>query len=326
MVEESLMRLAAGFGAFLAFGAVAFGADPQLMNLVMPDAKVLAGMNVVSAKNSPLGQFLILRLPAGNQQLNDLKAATGFDPLQDVTEILAASTADPAKPGGLVIMKGTFDSGKIIAVLGSAQKGPSYQVQTYAGATLVTITGGKGKVPPAFAFIGGTIAMAGDAPTVTAALDRSAGLNAIDSALAVQVRALSGQDAWVVSTVSPSSFIPAPAAGAAATTNQVNQFLSNVQGFSGSVKFGPSIPVTLDVVANSPQNAEALGNVVKLLLSMMTPNGSQANAGNPQMAAAMQLLQTLQVKTSGSTVDLALTIPEAQVEALILSMPKPKAN
>ena len=34
----------------------ATAADPQLLNLVMPDAKVLAGVNVDQAKTSPFGQ------------------------------------------------------------------------------------------------------------------------------------------------------------------------------------------------------------------------------------------------------------------------------
>ena len=33
-------------------------ADQQLVNMVMPDAKVVAGINVDSARNSPFGTFL----------------------------------------------------------------------------------------------------------------------------------------------------------------------------------------------------------------------------------------------------------------------------
>ena len=34
-------------------------ADPSLVNLVMPDAKVLAGMDVERAKTSPFGQYVL---------------------------------------------------------------------------------------------------------------------------------------------------------------------------------------------------------------------------------------------------------------------------
>lgn len=304
------MKLTSVLTLALIFGAAANAADPQLMNLVMPDAKVLAGVNVVSAKNSPLGQFLITRVTAsGSDGLNSLRTATGFDPLQDVTEILAASVATPGTPGGLILMDGNFDSAKIVSALPAG----SYTVSTRAGATLVTFTPkeAKAKVTGAVAFIGSTIAVAGDVASVTAALDRSSASNSIDPALAVQVNALSGtEDAWFVSTVSPASIMPAKVPDQAA---QAAQFLASVKSFSGGVKFGQSVPVTLDIVADTPQNAEALANVAKFLVSML---GTQPNAPT-------QLLQTLVVKTSGSTVDLALTIPEAQIEALIGSTSKP---
>jgi hypothetical protein len=266
------MRLTSALAVFLAFGATAFAADAQLMNLVMPDVKVLAGMNVTSAKNSPLGEFLISRIPAASSPI-----------LQDVTEVLAASNGK----GGIALLLGSFDAATITAALP------------------------KTKNSPAIAFIGTTIVVVGDEASVNAAVARSTGTNSMDPALATQVSSLSAaNDAWVVSTASPASLLPA---SAAAQAQQVSQFLVNIQGFSGGVKFGENVPVTLDVVANSPQNAEALGNVVKLLLSMA---GSTAGP-------IPSLLQSLQVNTSGSTLDLALTVPEAQIEALIASFQPP---
>src|SRR5580700_2023252 len=103
----------------LTIGSAAFGADPKLMNLVMPDAKVLAGANVTTAKISPLGQYLIAQMQGSGAQLQGLIAATGFDPFTDVTEVLAATAADPAKPGGLVLMDGTFNVAQIVAALQS---------------------------------------------------------------------------------------------------------------------------------------------------------------------------------------------------------------
>jgi hypothetical protein len=50
--EKHFMRQTAVLLSFLWTGA-AFAADPQLLNLVMPDAKVLAGVNATSAVGSP---------------------------------------------------------------------------------------------------------------------------------------------------------------------------------------------------------------------------------------------------------------------------------
>src|SRR5208283_4149187 len=114
-----------------------------------------------------------------------------------------------------------FDPAKIVAALPAG----SSTVSTHAGATLVTFTNAKAKVQGAVAFIGSTIAVAGDVASVTAALDRGSASNSIDPALAVQVNALSGSDdAWFVSSVPPSSLLPAKVPDQAA---QAAQFLAS---------------------------------------------------------------------------------------------------
>ena len=44
------------------FAGLAPAADPQLVNLVMPDAQVLAGINVDQAKTTPFGQYLLSQI------------------------------------------------------------------------------------------------------------------------------------------------------------------------------------------------------------------------------------------------------------------------
>src|SRR5580700_2234989 len=81
----------------IAFTAVlpAKAADPQLLNLVMPDAKVLAGVNVDQAKTSQLGQYVLSQMQSSDQDMQKLIALTGFDPTRDVHELLAASNGTP---------------------------------------------------------------------------------------------------------------------------------------------------------------------------------------------------------------------------------------
>jgi len=80
------------------------------------------------------------------------------------------------------------------------------------------------------------------------------------------------------------------------------------------VKFDQTVPITVNLVANSPQNAEALGNVAKLLVSMAGSNGPPA-------------LQNLQVNVSGTTAQFVLTIPESQIEEMLApKAKKPAAN
>lgn len=315
------MRQTAVLLSFLLCGT-AFAADSQLMNLVMPDAKILAGVNVTTSVNSPLGQFLVSKLGLVGGIPQDFITATGFNPLQDVSEILAATSADPSNPAGLVLARGTFPVDKLGTLLAGNK---SWQVTTYGGATLVSTTNPKQKVAQAVAFIGNSIAVAGDLPSVKAAIDRSTGVNSIDPALTITVNQLSGsEDEWLASAASVGSLLPANAAAGASTTpnpiaTTVLPLLKNIQTFNGGVKFGDMVAITGEAVTNSPQNAAALNAVIKL--GMMLAGSAGANA-----AAATQVLQALQVTTNGPAVDLSLSIPEAQIESLVNSAAKPSVR
>src|ERR1035438_8027214 len=93
---------------FTAFAGVlaAHAADSQLLGLVMPDAKVLAGVNVDQAKGSPFGLYLLTQMQSDNTALlQALIALSGFDPTRDVHELLAATNGAPGDktPVGLVL-------------------------------------------------------------------------------------------------------------------------------------------------------------------------------------------------------------------------------
>src|SRR5437764_4969395 len=99
-----------------AFSGVLSAADPGLMNLVMPDAKILAGVNVQQAKGTQFGQFVLNQLQTEDAQMQKLVTLTGFDPRRDVTELLLASQGTPGVRTGLALALGTFDADKIIAL------------------------------------------------------------------------------------------------------------------------------------------------------------------------------------------------------------------
>jgi hypothetical protein len=303
----------------LCLSGTAFAADSQLMNLVMPDAKILAGVNATSAVASPLGQFVLTKI---GQLPQGFITATGFNPLHDVSEILAATAADPSNPGGLVLASGTFPVDKITTTLSAGSS--NWQVTTYGGATLMSNTNPKEKVAHAVAFLGTSIVVAGDLASVKAAIDRSGGTNSIDPALAVTVNQLStSEDEWLASSVSIGSLIPSTAADAAKGAVAILlPILQNIQSLNGGVKFGDDVVVTGQAVTNSPQNAAALNAVIKLGITLGSSLAGNA-AKDPQLAAALQLLQAVQVTTNGSDVDLSLSIPEAQIEALVNSLPAP---
>jgi hypothetical protein len=301
------MRQSAIFASVFFAGASAFAADPQLMNLVMPGAQVMAGLNVTTAEISPLGQYLLAHLAGNDKGLQEFVAATGFDPRRDVTEILFASAGTSAGPNGLMLAKGTFNVDTITAAV---SKNSNQQVSTYAGATLIASTG---TAPGhAIAFIGNSIAVAGDVASVKAALDRASGVNSVSPDLAALVQSLSTtEDAWSASIASIGSLIPNVQTDPKAT--QILQLVKNIQSSSGGVKFGENVVVNGQAVADTPQNAAAVADLIRMFSAIV----SMGAANNPQAGEIAKLLQTLQVTTSGATVNVTASIPEAQIEALL---------
>ena len=313
------MRHLTTITGILLLSTSAFAADTQLLNLVMPDAQIMAGANVTTTRISPFGQYLLTQIGSNDAGLQEFITKTGFDPRQDVTEILAASNGNVAAAGGLVLARGSFNVDKLVAAIPADSK---QTVQHYAGATL--ITGSEPKAPHAVAFIGTSIAVAGDVASVKAALDRAGGVNSISPALATRVQALSTtQDAWTVSLASVASLLPGAVSPKDSGAAQMLGLVKNIQSSSAGVKFGGNIELSGQAITDSPQNATALADVVKMIAGLVSLTVGQ----NPEAAGAVQLIQSLKVSTDGAAVNLSASVPEAQAEAVVklASSEKPAA-
>jgi hypothetical protein len=311
--------LTAGLSLTALFCSVsAYAADPRLLNLVMPDATTVAGANVTNAEISPFGQYILTQLTAtAGNEIQTLVTATGFDPRHDVSEILAASSGNVKTPAGLMLALGNFQVSQITSAI--ATKAPSLTVQTYGGATL--ITNNSPKSSSSLAFLGATIAIAGDTPSVKAAIDRSAAANSINPALAAQVLALSTtQDAWAVTSSSVATLIPGLGAASPAATSsplpQIAQMFNGIQGSSGGIKFGSLVQISGQALTTDAATAKSLADVIQALVSIASMAGGQ----DPQVASMAQLLQGLKVTADGATINLALSIPETQIETIINGM------
>ncbi|MFI4982625.1 MAG: hypothetical protein ACHQIO_19915, partial [Nevskiales bacterium] len=268
--------------------------DSQLLNLVMPDAKVLAGVNVTQAKSSPFGQYVLSQIAAGNDGIAQLAALTGFDPSRDVNELLLASNGAPGGHAGLATATGTFNA----ASIASFATGHGGVAETYAGVTILE----DPKLTHGIAFLSESLVAAGDIADVKAAIDRRANPSILPAALVTQVQQLgAADDAWALTTVPPSSLRPAsaPVPNSGLAGSLLNA-LGNVQSVSGGVKFGATVNFGLQAQADNAQDATALAGVVQFLVSMAQLNG----ANNPQAAAA---LQSLSATAQGSTVNIALS-------------------
>jgi hypothetical protein len=247
-----------------------------------------------------------------NPELQKLTAAIGFDPTMDVHEVLVASGAAGSKTG-LALARGTFNPTQIAAAA-AAHGGTT--TETYDGYTIIE----DQKQTHGVTFVNPTIAVAGDVASVKAALDRLKTPSSLPPAVLTEVGKWSGQeDAWVITTVPPSSLQPKagapqiPGVGANGNTS-----LQAIQSAAGGVKFGDNVVVTAEAQSDNAQDAQNLASTVKLLAAM-----AQLQAKDNQ--TVQTLVQSLTATSTGSTVNISLSLPEDQLQAL-LSQPHTNAH
>src|ERR1700722_16592874 len=120
----------------LALPLGAFAADPALLQMVMPDSQVVAGLQVTQAKGSLFGQYVLSHLSVNDTKLEEFTSQTGFDPRYDVSEIVIASNWKSSTPDNrwLVLAHGTFNVAKISAAAQTNGSAPT----VYQGVNLLT--------------------------------------------------------------------------------------------------------------------------------------------------------------------------------------------
>src|SRR5579864_8401998 len=158
--------------ALLALSLTSFAAtDPNLLRLVMPDAKVVAGLQVTQTKKSAFGQFVLSHMQVEDDAFKKFMAQTGFDPRRDLSEIVMASNWEQATPQSrwLVVARGTFNRSAITtAALANGGATTNFQgvdVLTYAPPIPQENRNG-------IAFFDASNAVMGDIASVTAAIQR----------------------------------------------------------------------------------------------------------------------------------------------------------
>lgn len=275
-------------------------ADPQLLGLLMPDAKMIAGVQLDHAKASPFGQFVLSQAgPAA--ELDKLKAETGFDPRTDLTEIVAGSTTTGK---GLAAGHGAFQPSRIMNMAMTA----GARVESYRG---INIIGGGTQDDSAVAFLDGTTVVIGSTDLVKGAVDRWIGAVRSSNPLTAKVTEVSAtSQAWAVATGLKDLQTPT-AANVPPEAQMVQNVLSKIEQVSGGLNFGETIRMHGQVLASSAQDAQALADVFQFVMTMAAPK-----APLPVMP---------QVSTSGSTVNFTLTLTEQQVEQLFSPAVAPRA-
>ena len=300
------------------FTASARATDATLLTLIPPDAKVVAGVRAAQAVSSPFGQFVLSHLGPGAQGLQSLIKASGFDPTHDVSELLLATATPGTRGQGIISARGVFDPAKI----DSLAKAHGCTSSSVMGVT--TYKGCGGANNGALALPDVTTAILGDTDSVNAAISRYRSKSAPGDALQKQIQAASvdasgaPNDLWFLSLVPLSDLTPAPPAdGAGSTTHQNLNAFQKVQQASGGVRFtAESVSVAGQLVMDSDKDAQAMADILRFLASMVQSNSQK----NPTVGALASVLNALNLTTNANVTQVALTVPEAQVEQLLTTL------
>jgi hypothetical protein len=285
----------------LAAGNTAAAVDPDLLNLVMPDAKVLAGVRVDQSEASPFGKFLLAQVPDDPAAFQMFIAATGFDPRRDLREVLVAGDGEATSASrGLLLARGTFQPAQVLTTataLGAT-------VSTYHGLDVLT-SAAQGS-PFSTAFLDASTAVTGNPDAVKAAIDRHFAGAVFSGPLAVQATdAGATNQVWFATTVPLTSLL-----GSIGNLSGMSaqNLLKTVSSVFGGVKFGSdTVTITLATATETDKDAEALAEVMRFLGNMMA-----------QTAGAV-------VEQAGAMVHMTISLSEQQAEQSFTSrLPRPK--
>jgi hypothetical protein len=284
--------------ALLLAVSVAAAADPALLSHVPPDAKVFAGANLAQFLASPFGKTVIDQAQSSQPQIQQFIQAAGFDPFRNMQEFLVASTGAQTRNQGLVLVKGSFDAGRLGAL---AQKSGA-ALTTYSG---VQVLAGKKPTDAWFAFLDNATAAVGDAQSVKGVIDRRGSGGGPDARLRARIDQLSGSyDFWVISQ--------APMSDLAGGAMQ-GDILKAVVEMSGGIRFGADLLIAIEAVNRTDKDAAALADVVRFFVGMAQMNAQK----DPKAANSSQFLQRLQLSAEGNVTRMSLSVPGAELEKLI---------
>jgi hypothetical protein len=284
--------------------------SPALLNLVMPDATVVSGMNVAQSVTSPFGQYILSQMQSNDTGFLQFISSTGFDPRKDLLEILAATpaTASSTAHSGLILGRGVFQPAMIIGT--ATQEGGT--ITNYKGFTLIGPPANQSGDNLALSFLDGATAAMGDIASVKSVIDRKLAGATFSGPLAQSAVAVSASNsAWFATTTPLSDFMSTKQSGNLGGVAQ-SPLLQSVQQASGGVLFGTAgITVSADAVTASPQNAQALVDVLKFFISMIA-----GNANTPTNVTS--IASSAEFAVNGSTAHISLMLAENQAEQLLM--------
>jgi hypothetical protein len=282
--------------------------DSSLLAMAPVNSQVVAAININDSRNSAFGQFLLRQLNVQDDSFQQFIEQTGFDPRRDLQAILfTAAQLQNARTHGrfAVLARGNFDQSRIKA---AAQKRGSV-VQQFQGVDL--LVGSQGNNQTTFAFTDIDLVVMGDLLSVKQVIRNRGNPTSLDPALQEQISKVEGNDAWFASTLLPPSLTANVDPDLKQPMDHA-QVLRSIVRSSGGIQFGSTSDITFNAVTRSTQDATALADVIRFMASMVQMQ--RGKDGRADLLAPA--LDGMQLEVAGSTVHVALHLPESVLEQL----------
>lgn len=291
--------------------ALAAAADPEMMNLVMPDASMVMEINVSRIMTSQVGLAIREGIQQGmaaqlkgelaksKPEMRESLAILGeIDWTRQVQDIVVAGGLRKGGPM-LVIVRSSLDPVWLQALPGYSGNRTEYEG--------VPILSSAKSADGVLAFLNHSIVLAGQMADVKAAISRRNQHTALPGPLAAQVAKYSQDDIWVVQTGTLKVPVAGPAAGSQAG-HEVAQYLEKVAGFNGGLRFSPDFDLSADVEMRTDKDAAEmatnLGWLTTAVKTQMPKAGFVANG-----------FEGLKYRESGRHILVSVHVPDEQVRA-----------
>ena len=309
--------------ALIAVAGLAAAADPNMMNLVMPDASMVMEVNLSNIMASPIGSAMRDAVHQGvatqlnaqavktQPQFQELIAGlTHIDWSREVRDIVIASGPGAPRPV-IMLVRTSLDPARIQAV-----KGFSGEASEYEGVPILA-SAKPGNM--AFAFLDGGIVAIGQMRDVKSAIHRRGQHVGLPKALAAQAAKYDGDDIWVASTEILTGPLPDSPATKSPAGAKLAQFIEKVAGLNGGLRFSPDFDFSADLEMRTVKGAAELSDGLRSLSAMVQSQAKMAGQAGSG-------LEAFKYRMNGKHILLSLHVPEAQVRAGLQQMRTAQAN
>jgi hypothetical protein len=278
---------------------LASAADPAMLELIMPDARVVMEINLDRIAASPIGQSMSAQMKAElasfRPTMQDPEAGLGALDWSHYAQEVVLAAGPPAGPGKpsptLAIVRGLLDPAWLESLSGFRGAKSSY-----LGVPILS----SGKGNPVVAFLDGSIAIIGQPAEVKAAIGRRGQNTAVSPVLAEGLARFEGQyDAWMVSAGSPASPAKSPAGPSL-------QWIEKLDSFTGGVRLSPDFELSAEMTMRNEKDVADMADSLRWFAGVV----------QTQERTALSL-DDMNFKVDGNHLSLSLQVPEQQIRAAL---------